>query len=554
MRRFTLVLISPSHYDDEGYVIQWLRSAMPSNSLATLHGLACDCAERRVLGEDVELKSVLVDEANTRVRVRRLVRHIRRDGGTGLVGLVGVQTNQFPRALDLARRFRQHRIPVCIGGFHVSGSIAMMERLTPELAEAQELGISLFAGEAENRLETVLKDAFAGALKPLYNYLGDPPELDAAPQPRLLRSHVQRTGGAQASFDAGRGCPFACSFCTIINVQGHRSRSRSPDDVEQIVRFHTGQGVRRFLITDDNFARNRRWEEILDRLIMLHEEGGLVFNVALQVDTQCHKIPRFIEKAARAKVKRVFIGLENIRPASLVHANKRQNSIPEYREMLLAWRAAGVCTVGGYILGFPADTPSSIIEDVETIKRELPIDLLEFLCLTPLPGSREHLERLHDGTGMDEDLNRYDLAHVTTNHATMTRTQWERAYRQAWDTYYTDEHIARLLRRARACGITLGKILGAAVWYYGSVAFEGVDPMDAGLLRRKVRTDRRPGLPRESPLRFYPRYWWELVVSNAQVLRLFLRHHRLRRQIDNDPTGGHYRDSSLAGMGETGRA
>ncbi len=53
-RIFHFVMIKPSHYDDDGYVIQWLRSGMPSNSLAMLHGLAADCAERNILGEDVD--------------------------------------------------------------------------------------------------------------------------------------------------------------------------------------------------------------------------------------------------------------------------------------------------------------------------------------------------------------------------------------------------------------------------------------------------------------------------------------------------------------------
>ena len=58
----------------------------------------------------------------------------------------------------------------------------------------------------------------------------------------------------------------------------------------------------------------------------------------IQVDTMCHKIPRFVEKAAAAGVKRVFIGLENINPDSLTGAKKKQNHIADYREMLLAWR------------------------------------------------------------------------------------------------------------------------------------------------------------------------------------------------------------------------
>src|ERR1022692_2760476 len=129
--RFTLVLVKPSHYDDDGYVIQWLRSAIPSNSLAVLHGLALDCQNRKVLGENVEWVIKALDETNTRVSPEKLAALITNGGGDGdgggrgmargMVGLVGVQSNQFPHAMDLAKRFRAAGVQVCIGGFHVLG-------------------------------------------------------------------------------------------------------------------------------------------------------------------------------------------------------------------------------------------------------------------------------------------------------------------------------------------------------------------------------------------------------------------------------------------------
>jgi radical SAM superfamily enzyme YgiQ (UPF0313 family) len=162
--------------------------------------------------------------------------------------------------------------------------------------------------------------------------------------------------GVRTSFDAGRGCPFLCSFCTIINVQGRKSRARSPDDVERLVRANVAQGVHKFFITDDNLARNQTWEAIFDRLIKMREEEGLEIHIIAQVDTMAHKIRGFIEKAARAGVDRVFIGLENINPESLKDARKGQNRITEYRAMLQAWHRVGTLTYAGYIIGFPGDT------------------------------------------------------------------------------------------------------------------------------------------------------------------------------------------------------
>ena len=127
----------------------------------------------------------------------------------------------------------------------------------------------------------------------------------------------------------------------------------APDDVERILRKNCEQGIDRFFITDDNFARNKDWEPIFDRIIKLREEDGMDVRFLIQVDTLCHKIPNFVDKAKRAGVTRVFIGLENINPDNLLAAKKRQNKITEYRNMLLAWKAAGILTYAGYILGFP---------------------------------------------------------------------------------------------------------------------------------------------------------------------------------------------------------
>ena len=141
-------------------------------------------------------------------------------------------------------------------------------------------------------------------------------------------------------------------------MQGRKSRFRSADDVEDLVRLNWAQGIHKFFITDDNFARNKEWEAIFDRLIELREKEGIPLGLMIQVDTLCHKIQNFVEKAKRAGVTRVFIGLENINPDNLTAAKKHQNKITEYRKMLLAWKAEGIITLAGYILGFPSDTPA----------------------------------------------------------------------------------------------------------------------------------------------------------------------------------------------------
>jgi len=414
-KTFRLVLIKPSRYDDDGYVVQWVRSIIPSNTLATLYGLALDCANRKVLGDDVEIVIDAYDEPNTIIPIKKIIRDIQRADG-GMVGLVGVQTNQFPRSVDIARPLREAGISVVLGGFHVSGCLSMLPDIQVDIQKAMDMGIAIYAGEAEGRFDMVLRDVWEGNLNPLYNYLDDMPELAGAVVPFLPKEHLEKTIEGLGSLDAGRGCPFQCSFCTIINVQGRKSRCRTPDDVERIVRENLAQRVNRFFITDDDFARNKNWEAIFDRLIKLREEEGLNIKFIIQVDALCHRLPNFIEKASRAGCKRVFIGLENINPENLKAAKKGQNKIWEYRQMLQAWKDRGCMTYAGYIMGFPADTPESIARDIEIIKKELPVDLLEFFCLTPLPGSEDHQKLFAQGVRMETDMNKYTLEYVTTDH------------------------------------------------------------------------------------------------------------------------------------------
>jgi pyruvate-formate lyase-activating enzyme len=423
-KTFLLELLKPSHYDDDGYVIQWWRGSVPANSLASLYGLAQDAQRREVLGGDVRIEVGVRDETTCVLPLKRIIRRFKRNGLHGLVCLVGVQTNQFPRAVDIARQLRRAGIQVAIGGFHVSGCLAMLPELPADLREALALGICLFAGEAEGRMDELLRAAHERRLTPLYNFMSDLPGLEGQPLPVLPAHHIRSYVGNIGSFDAGRGCPFSCSFCTIINVQGRKSRYRTADDVEQLIRVHAAQGVRSYFITDDDFARNKNWEAILDRIIELREQQGFKIHLNMQVDTLCHKIPHFVEKAARAGCTKVFIGLENINPANLQEASKGQNHITEYRVMLQAWRNARVLTVAGYILGFPHDTPESIERDIAIIQRELPIDMLEFFILTPLPGSKDHQNLITQGVILDPDMNNYDSEDVITDHPLMSAEQW----------------------------------------------------------------------------------------------------------------------------------
>jgi radical SAM superfamily enzyme YgiQ (UPF0313 family) len=516
--------------------------------LAVLYGLSLDCAQRKVLGDDVEIDVHPIDETHSRIRPKRIAALIEK-ADAGMVMLVGVQSNQFPRALDIAAPLRKRGIQVAIGGFHVSGTLSMLKERDPDVRRAEEMGISLFAGEAEGRLEQVLQDAANKKLEPLYDFLNDLPDLEGAITP-LLPVEIVKRAFSNTSFDAGRGCPFTCSFCTIINVQGRKSRCRTADDIEQIVRANLALGIHSFVITDDNFARNKNWESIFDRLIYLREVEKIDIICSIQIDTGCHRIPNFIDKARRAGAKRVFIGLENINPGNLKGARKNQNKITEYRQMLLDWKRTGAIIFCGYILGFPNDTLESILNDVRIIQRELPTDIIEFTTLTPLPGSEDHRKLYEAGVPLDPDLNRYDVNHVTMPHQLMSREEWEAACEQVWAAYYSDEHVETVIRRCAATGTSPGKAMMYLVWFRGSTLIENTHPVENGFLRLKFRRDRRPGLPKESALTFYPKYLTATLWKQIQWVSLYLKYYRIFKKVKSDANAAAYTDLAITPVTE----
>jgi len=218
--------------------------------------------------------------------------------------------------------------------------------------------------------------------------------------------------------------------------------------------------------------------------------------------------------------------------------------------MLLAWKDARVVTYAGYILGFPGDTVDSIVHDIEIIKRELPVDMLEFFFLTPLPGSEDHQKLVRAGVTLDADLNRYDLNHSCAPHPKMSRGEWERAYKVAWETYYTMEHLETVLRRVAAKRGKVSNTVLLLTWFKGSIHFEKIHPLEGGFFRLKFRRDRRAGFPIVPAWRFYPHYFFETLSKMSKWASLYFSLHRIYARIKRDPARLDFMDLALTPVGD----
>src|SRR5271157_198936 len=378
-----LYLVKPSQYDDDGYVVRHFRGVLPSNTLACLAGLTEDVVRQKRLGDSWRIKVHLFDETVDKIPIKRICRSQRWGFAKTIVCLVGVQTNQFPRACDLAHIFRGAGLTVLIGGFHVSGYLALLPDIPPDIQQLLDAGVTIVKGEVEETWGDLLDDAIHGRLKPLYDFLNNKPDLYTKPIPAIRRKYLRKFAASNfGTLDCGRGCPFECTFCTIINVQGRKMRFRSAEHIAAAIRRNYQEhGITFYFFTDDNFARNKNWEAIFDALIRLREEEQIPLRFMMQVDVLSWKIKDFVAKARRAGCNTVFIGMESVDPGNLAAAGKKQNHVNEYSQLIEAYRQAEISTHVGYIIGFPFDTVDSVRRDLTYLMQIVRPDHASFFIL-----------------------------------------------------------------------------------------------------------------------------------------------------------------------------
>ena len=516
IKKFHIVLIKPSKYDDEGYVIRFWKGVLPSNTLNVLHGLTEDIKTRRVF-ETLPIDVTTFDETAEKVPTAKIISWSKAPDVKLLVCLVGVQTNQFPRAMDMAKIFRAEGITVIMGGFHTSGTINMLSDQEPDIQELYREGICIVSGEVEGKWEGILADYLHDRLKPLYSFAQDLQNLvdiEDAPLPQTSAKTMEHFAYPSfATADTSRGCPFACTFCTIINVQGRKMRERSPQSIAAMMRRnYLDHGLSFYFFTDDNFARKKLWRETFEEIIKLREEG---LDVSFMMQVDLAKKPKdFVPLAARAGCTQVFIGMESVNSQNLEAEGKKQNKVEEYRGIIKEWHDAGVLVHTGYIIGLPWDSKAQVAEDVRFLMDEVGPDQASFFMLTPLPGSHDHREMKKRGEWMDPDFNKRDSFHATIEHPRMTADEWTEAYEDAWKAFYSKENMIKTLAHWTNAPKNYWNLMSIFFWYKNAALIEKQHPMVAGFFRLKDRKTRRSGFAVDS----LPVHLWKRSKETTALL------------------------------------
>ena len=331
-------------------------------------------------------------------------------------------------AYELAARFQQRRIPVALGGPHVT--------LMPD--EAQAHADVIFIGEAESHWPRFLAEFEAGKYDKRYSCV-QPPDLDHAPASRQDLFH-RRDHTAGVLF-ATRGCAFRCDFCTLAVMYPGPHRKRPVEAVvEECASFH-GKVI---ILWDDNIAGDIEYAKALFRALAPQGKWW-----SSQASIHAAKDDEFLELAARSGCKQLFIGLESVSQASVNEVSKAFNHVDEYARAIERIHSHDISVQAGIVFGFDHDTEHVFEETLDFLEAS-GVQNATFNILTPFPGTRLFQRLDAEGRIVTLDWSKYNgRTEVVFQPRRMSRAALLAGYNYALARFYSWGSIRKRLSRSR---------------------------------------------------------------------------------------------------------
>src|SRR5215831_3613725 len=310
-----VIIIKPSKYSITGDVERFRRGFMPNSTVPYIRSLTPSSID------DVSIETIAIDEyVQTDLNYLDALRN---PGPSTLLAIVGVQSHQFPRALDLAALARTHGVRHCvIGGPHP---------MTCNTSLLQHHGVSFALAEAEMIWLQILRDAIHGELLPVYGQ--DQRWTERIEAPVLTppsKGDLRRYVVPMLGIYPARGCPFTCNFCSVIKIAGRAIRGQSIEATMGSLREAKAAGVRMVMFTSDNFNKYPDARPLLEQ--MIEERINIPFFI--QCDVQIAGDESLMELLYRAGCFQIFVGVESFQRRTLLAAHKTQNHPEKYAEIV----------------------------------------------------------------------------------------------------------------------------------------------------------------------------------------------------------------------------
>lgn len=360
-----------------------------------------------------------------------------------LVGISSISSTA-PRAYALADFYRQQGIPVVLGGAHPS--------FLPE--EGLEHADFVICGEGERALTALVQALNQGGnlaeipnlcyreggevrRNPWGPFVED---LDRLPIPDYDLIHRWRAKPRRfVSIATSRGCPFNCSFCSVILLFGRKYRYNSVDRVMAEI-HRNGANAQHIFFCDDNFTANReRIKELCERIL----REGLKLEWSAQVRVEAARDPELLKLMAKSGCYTVFVGLESINPATLKAYNKGQ-SVEHIKDCVINFHKYGIRVHGMFVFGSEEDH-YQVIRDTVTFSRQLDLDSLQYLILTPVPGTKVFAELEKQNRIICRDWSQYDGHHTVFQPRQFLPHELQQETLRAMKKFYSWPQVFRRL-------------------------------------------------------------------------------------------------------------
>jgi radical SAM superfamily enzyme YgiQ (UPF0313 family) len=324
-----------------------------------------------------------------------------------LVAISMMLSTQVKRGWEIAGKFRELGKKVIFGGI----STMLHAEETMEHAD------SIFLGESEGRMESVLEDFRRGELKKVYNYMLQHPPIESVGAARrdLYKRDLYNHKGVQMVdlFHASRGCRFSCYPCAVAYLGGRAFRPRPMDKVvEELATIENN----RLFIVDNSLAQDKEWEKQLFKEMIPFKKKWISHTI--------EDDPEILDLAAQAGAWYVYQAV--------------YDTSDYIKERVKRYHDHGIGVEGTILLGLDNQTEDDIKRLIDFLL-EINLDLAEFTVMTPFPHTKAYDDFLRQGRIFDFDWNHYNAGQVVFQPKNMSAERLQELYNYAWDTFYKDE-------------------------------------------------------------------------------------------------------------------
>lgn len=361
---------------------------------------------------------------------------------------ISTTTSTSSRAYEIAKIVKKAGIPVFMGGPHVT--------YMPD--EALEVCDYVLRGEADETIVDFIKALETGmgfeAITGLsYKKNGEVihnkttsycKDMDKLPCPDFsIVKGLEKEARKKLEITpimTSRGCPYDCSFCSVTGMFGQKYRFRSKEKVIEELQLHKDNGGGWVFFYDDNFSADKKRTKELLRLMI---EKGLTPSWTAQVRVDVAKDPELLDLMKRSNCHTVYIGFESVNPETLKAYNKKQ-SVEDIKTCIKKLHDYGIRIHGMFVFGSDNDTVETIHQTVSFAKKNN-IESVQFMILTPLPGTSFFREMEKQNRFITKDWSLYDAHHVVFEPKKMTYHELQAETVKATASFYS---IGQIIKRA----------------------------------------------------------------------------------------------------------